>query len=79
MTAWTTARLSPGIGTTTRSSRWGGGDDLVGPDRELRAVDAAYWRLMNSISADEDRDEDDDEVRAVENFTRRDDDQDDQR
>ena len=61
--AWTTARLMVGMGTTTRSSRWGGRDDLVGAHRQL-----AGRRSVLAVDEQEDRhidrDEDDHEVGA---------------
>ena len=50
LTAWTTARLMPGTGTMTRSSRCGARTTRSGRDGEL-AARGAYWRLMNSIIA----------------------------
>ena len=49
ITAWTTARLIPFTGMTTRCSRWGVGDHVVIADGQLGRL-AAYWRWMNVIS-----------------------------
>ena len=46
--AWTDARSRPGIGTTTRSSRFGGGTTVSGRTASSRRA-LAYWRAMNSI------------------------------
>ena len=50
LTAWTTARLMPGTGITTRSSRCGAS---ATKSRRIASScrDAWYWRWMNSIIA----------------------------
>ena len=48
LTAWMTARLTPGIGTTARSSRCGVANTMSSRTWSSRR-DASYWRWMKSI------------------------------
>src|SRR3954454_8923908 len=50
LAAWTTARFNAGMGTTTRSSRWGIGTTTSSRIASARAA-AEYWRLMKTMIA----------------------------
>ena len=64
LTAWMAARSTPWIGTTIRSSRFGERDDELRVDRQL-ASRPAVLAVDEQHHPDQDRDEDDDEVRPV--------------
>ena len=76
MTAWTTARLSAGTGHDDPLLAVRRLDDEVGPDRQL-APGRGVLAVDEQHHPDQDRDEDHDEVGAVDELDRHDDDEDD--